>query len=150
MEKIMKALLAAKNPTLNVDALLEVVNATTNPQVATEILCGLYTEPLIFSLSDLSRISENKDECRFISYDKWTDTVVYSYLKHEVISMYLPKETDIVLITLDNYKEHKVNWRSDGSTKSFDLHTGKKVEAKSEATLEEWQRKGYEPDCLVP
>jgi hypothetical protein len=80
MNKIIKALLQAKFPTLNVEDLLEVINATANPTIATELLCGLYEVPKIEGFgkdihSEVNRV--------FLSFDKYNNKVFYSYNKRE-------------------------------------------------------------------
>lgn len=136
MEKIIKALLEAKYPSVNVASLLEIVNATPNASLATEILCGLYEEPEPCVSSNAQY--DDKRECKFVSYDKWQDRVTYSYMKEKVLSMYVPKDFDTSVITLENYKDHKVNWISQDQTKSFYLSTGEMVEERSTTSLERW------------
>lgn len=141
MEKIIKALLEAKYPTVNVASLLEIVNATPNPSLATEILCGLYEEAMPCEYS--STQYDDKRVCKFVKYDKWQDRVTYSYMKEKILSMYVPKELDTSVITLENYKDYKVAWINQDETKSFYLPTGEMVEETSTTSLERW---GEDPD----
>jgi hypothetical protein len=139
MEKIIKALLEAKYPTVDVASLLEIVNATPNASLATEIICGLY-EPPIVSFNSVM----NNAECQYVRYDKWEDRVHYKYMKNKMISMYVTKGFDTSVITVDNYKEHQVAWSS-RDTESFYLTTDEMVEESSSTHLENWQSKAYEP-----
>ena len=80
MNKIMKALLQAKFPTLNVEDLFEVINSTSNPEIATEVLCGLYEAPKIEGFAKDTNSEVNRV---FLSYDKYKNKVTYSYNKRE-------------------------------------------------------------------
>jgi hypothetical protein len=134
MNKIISALLQAKYPTMDTNALLEVINATPNAPLATELLCGLYEEPKV------PAIVFNKDknaDCTMTSYDKWTDRVHYSYYKEKTISIYVPKRMDTSVITLENYKEYQVEYKS-GEIDYFNVKTGEVVEATDYCYLENW------------
>lgn len=83
MEKVIKALLEAKYPTANVDALLEVVSNTPDSVIATEILCGIYTEPVI-SKEPCQAFIDNKSavnqhNIQLVGYNKWTRSIEYTY-----------------------------------------------------------------------
>lgn len=78
MEKIIKAALAAKYPTASVDALLEVVMGTPNPEIATEILLGVYSYPIV-NLEPHENCNPSETNKLFINHDKWTDQVNYNY-----------------------------------------------------------------------
>ena len=80
MNKIVKALLEAKFPTINVEDLLEVVNATPNPTIATEVLCGLYESPFV---NKTKEDSDSEVEKELVSYNKYENRVLYSYFKRE-------------------------------------------------------------------
>lgn len=147
MDKIIKALLEAKYPTANADALLEVINATPNASLATEILCGLHVEVKPFPMS---RINDDRPECRLLEYNKWDNLVKYEYLRLKVISMYLPKDVDFAVITKDNYKQYAVSWKSDGSVKHYELKTDEFVKDTDSVDFDYWEKHGYIPDELVP
>lgn len=98
MNKIIRAALAAKFQG-NVDNILTVVNATPNPEMATEILLGIY-EPV-----QLSKKVENRGEFyTLISVDEWSRQVVYSYERKKSISTYFPEGTKKEDVTLENFK----------------------------------------------
>jgi hypothetical protein len=80
MNKIIKALLEAKFPTLNVEDLLEVINATANPTIATEVLCGLYDAP---SVNDFAENTNSEINRVFVSYNKYNNKVTYAYNKRK-------------------------------------------------------------------
>jgi len=80
MNKIIKALLEAKFPTLNVEDLLEVIHATANPAIATEVLCGLYEAP---SVKEFAEDTNSEINRVLLSYDKYNDKVFYSYNKRK-------------------------------------------------------------------
>ena len=88
MNKIVKALLEAKFPTVNVDDLLEIVNATPNPIVATEVLCGLYKQP---DIPEKAKDSHSEVNRTFISFDKYTDLVEYSFNRRKYKEIWVLK-----------------------------------------------------------
>ncbi len=141
MEKIIKALLEAKYPTVNVASLLEIVNATPRPALATEIICGLYEAPVVSTHAHI-----HDADCEYVRYDKWEDRVHFKYMKNKVISMYVTKGFDTSVITVDNYKEHRVEWSSRDTTESFNLPTGEMIEETSSTSLENWESKSQ---CLA-
>lgn len=85
MEKIVKALLKSRFPNSSIDALMEVVYNTPDATVATEILCGIYEEPVINIVpSDAfvnARAKNNVHDIQLIGYNKWTKNIEYSYMQ---------------------------------------------------------------------
>jgi len=79
MNKIIKAALAAKFSASDADTLLEVISNTDNPEVATELLLGIYEQPEI-NLAVHPNYEPNQQNKMFLRYDKWRDRVYYSYL----------------------------------------------------------------------
>ena len=92
MNKIIQALLETKFPTLNIVDLLEVVGATPNPEVAVEILCGLYEEPKVEGFGKDTNSEVNRI---FLSYDKFNDKVTYSYNKRASKTIYALKSREV-------------------------------------------------------
>ena len=140
MNKIIKALLEAKYPTANSDSLLEIINATPNPVLATEILCGLHVEVSLYPMSNLNK---DRQECRLLEYNKWTGEVKYEYSRYKTIGMYLPKELDTSVVTEDNWKAHAVKWSNDVPLKSYELTTAELVTDTGFTNLEAWEKGGY-------
>jgi hypothetical protein len=60
----------------HIPALLNVVNATTNPQTALQILLGIYEYPKIFTSAN---DSESEKERTFLSFEPITSKVTYLY-----------------------------------------------------------------------
>ena len=79
MNKIIKAALRAKFNAFDVDALLEIISKTENPEVAAELLLGVYEQPEI-NLAVHPDYSPSQQNKMFIRYDKWRGRVYYSYL----------------------------------------------------------------------
>tara|TARA_R110000772_G_scaffold256339_1_gene372861 strand:+ start:977 stop:1462 length:486 start_codon:yes stop_codon:yes gene_type:complete len=75
LNKIIAKALSTAQPTT--EALLQIINATQNPTVATEILLGIYEAPAISPTTLISR--EDETNYTFISYNPFTDEVTYSY-----------------------------------------------------------------------
>lgn len=94
--KILKALLQAKFPELDIDALVEIINATPNPEVATEVLCGLYEEPE-FSLqpANLKQFNTSSKNITFLSYDKYNERVYYTYNYQPSREQWCPNGLDL-------------------------------------------------------
>jgi hypothetical protein len=77
LNNILRAALATAIPAANIDALLQVVNATANPIVAAEVLLGCYKEPSFLPNADFN--DSNRINSTFIEYNIFTDEVKYSY-----------------------------------------------------------------------
>lgn len=60
----------------HIPALLNVVNATTNPQIALQILLGIYEYPEIFTSAN---DSESEKERTFLSFEPIGSKVTYTY-----------------------------------------------------------------------
>ena len=100
MNKIIEIALESKYPNIDMEALLDVVNATSNPTVATEVLLGVYEPPRILGVSRV--VSDNMVENRtLIEYNKYTDKVAYSYERTEEITCYFPTKEE-----MDNTTEY--------------------------------------------
>lgn len=138
MNKIIEKLLTVTFPNVNTADLLEIVGATPNPELATEILCGLYVEPKLPIV--VQDNSVDKKELTFSSYDKWTDRVCYLYIKERTINGYFPKDTIKEDITLDNFKEKQVDWRSGQDQINISLKTGESILDSSYCSSSDWLR----------
>ncbi len=87
MEKIIKIALATKFPNAKLENLIDVLNATGNVIVATEILLGIYEEPNIPEHAIL-----HKTLAIFESFDKYKDSVRYSTDTFTTKSLYFDSE----------------------------------------------------------
>lgn len=108
MNKIISKLLSVQFPAVDLESLMEIVNATRNPELATEILCGLYEEPIFPEMVILER-RHNDAILKMTSYDKWNDKVHYSYQREKTISARVAESTDASIVTKDNYKDYLVS-----------------------------------------
>ena len=116
--------LSTKYSADQIDAIMEIANATDNPRLALEIALDLYQEPTFQQYSILNLRGEQKIECEFIRYDKWTDKVWFEYTTETNCEFRIDKDTDTSLITYENYKEYEVDYNHDNS-KWFTVPTGK-------------------------
>jgi hypothetical protein len=124
MQTILTVALGTIFPKQNIDSIMEVIGATPNPDVATQILLGIYQEPVIQS----SAIKDNKD-CYFINYDKWSNVVSYWYMEQNTKNIYINRGVDKTQITEENYETFKVPYDSDNSVyHTVNLSTQRKVE----------------------
>jgi len=104
MNKIIKALLETKYPTLNIESLLMVINATPNGEIATEILCGLYVKPEVNN-EPKEGFSKEKVNIKFKSFNDFKQEVEYTYNQVETKTVWIikgsnkPNYTDEGLIT---------------------------------------------------
>ena len=132
MNKIIEVALTGKFGTEAVTSLLEVIVATPNPEMATEILLGVYVQPEIPN----AVINVQGLEKTLVSVDYWTNTVYYSYEEEVKKHIYVHKDTDTSLINLENYEMFRKNYADD--VKSFTLATGVFKEMKSQCSIQDW------------
>ena len=84
MNKIINAALSTKFKGVNVETLMEVINATGNAIVATELILGAYEAPVIPALPVKGYIYKEDKNTLFVSYDKFKDEITYSYNRQNV------------------------------------------------------------------
>jgi hypothetical protein len=114
MNTILSVALGTIFPKENIDSILEVINATPNADVAAEILLGIYVEPGVQTTAVIA-----DRNCKLISYDRWTGKVMYSYETPDTKHIYIHKDTDVKLITEENYETFKY----DSSKDDYKGHT---------------------------
>ncbi len=134
MNSLEKKLIELTFPTINVDVLMEIIVATPNPRVATEILCGVYTEPEFVK----HKLSPNGVARTFVLYDKWLDQVNYSYLQEEVKYEYFPKSVDKDTITAENYKSLACGYNDDAYRHG--VKTGVMEQRGDWCSMKDWNR----------
>lgn len=132
MNNLERKLIELTFPTVNVDALMEIIVATPNSRVATEILCGVYQEPDFVK----EKIDSNDRLRTFTHYDKWTEQVHYAYLEPEIVYAYFPNSVDKNTITLDNYKSLRCDYSD--NTYRHGVKTGKMLDRTSSCTVDTW------------
>jgi len=133
MNKIIKALLEAKYPTIDTSVLLEVVSVTPNAEIATEMLCGLYEDPVI--PNKMVNAKTREGVLTFIKYDKWTDKVHYSYKTPETKGAYFKSGLKKEDITMENFESMK---SSDSNRVWLEIPTGEIIEKTSYVSLDSW------------
>ena len=132
MQTILTVALGTIFPINSIDALMEVVGSTPNPRLALDILLGVYEELVLSKYAEL----DGKD-CTLVSYDKWTDTVQYTYTRNKQKYIYLPKDFDTSVITADNYTEYAVSY-SNNNTRSFYVDLPETEEVKGTTNSRRW------------
>ena len=132
----MQKLLEVTYPAINTESLLEIVGATPNPEIATEILCGLYVEPTIVHKMVMS---EREGILTFTSFDKWNNRVNYSYLQKDTKSTYFPKGTKVSDVTMENFDRLKVS-SSHEEAVYLNIPTGTVSKRTSYTSLEGWEK----------
>lgn len=132
----MQKLLEVTYPAINTESLLEIVGATPNPEIATEILCGLYVEPAI---EHKMVVSEREGVLTFMSFDKWNNRVNYSYLQKDTKTSYFPKGTKVSDVTMENFDSLKVSSSHEDAVYLI-IPTGTVSKRTSYTSLEGWEK----------
>ena len=135
MQTILTVALGTIFPKENIKSIMEVIGATPNPDIATQILLGIYSMPVI----QHSAVYNDRD-CYFISYNKWDDKVNYYYMINDSKHIYVNKDTDTSLINEDNYKEFATDYHSQG-TIGFRVKLSTLVKSISETHISNWNGK---------
>ena len=138
MNKVTALLLSMKFPELNINSLMEVINATPNPVIATEILCGIYEEPVFVNHQE--KQDKNYGVLTFKSFNKWSQQVSYSYVRNVTKSGYFAKDTKKSDITMDNFDSLVVSSTIEGR-QYFEIPTGITEERSSQIDLQDWMSK---------
>lgn len=140
MNKIIRKLLLVTFPTVGLEELMEVVGATPNPELACEILCGLYSAP---DLGKAVRIHKDKSVVTLVSFDKWANTnyqVTYEYQEPVTKSAYFPKGTLKSEVTMETFDKLKVS--SSSSDTYYSIPTGEARKTTSTMSVEQWIEQG--------
>lgn len=103
MNTVLEIALSTRYSAMQIPALVEIIYATGNPEVASELILGIYKEPTISEHSVI-----NNNFCTFDSYNKFTDEVTYTYTKPKVKEVYVSKDVNPEDVTLENFKDHTV------------------------------------------
>jgi hypothetical protein len=131
MNKIIEVALAGKFSTEAVPSIMEIIGATPNPEMATEILLGVYEQPVLAENVQVKDVWYKLE-----SVDHWTNEVRYMYLEEGSKSFYIQSDCNTDEITLENYEQHIVKYY-DGC-KYFTLKTGEMVVRKNSTTIGQW------------
>lgn len=78
IDKLLMIALATRFETEQLSNLIDIINATPIPNVTAEVLLSIYEEP-VFTDHKNNSDSKSKANITFISYDKFTDQVLFSY-----------------------------------------------------------------------
>jgi hypothetical protein len=135
MNNLEKKLIELTFPTVNVNSLMEIIVATPNARVATEILCGVYVEPVFIQ----DKLSPNGVARTFMSYDKWTEQIQYKYLQEVIDYCYFPETVDKNTITRDNYKLLSCKY-NENSTYRYGVTTGVMETRTDWCSVQDWDR----------
>lgn len=133
MNKIIEVALTGKFGAEEVTNLMEVIGATPNPEMATEILLGVYTQPKLESV-----VMDSRGCIRTInSINYWAGNVHYCYSEEITKHIYVDKDFDTSVITPENYKDYSVDYNKDNIT-SFTVRTGEFRDKTSSCSFAEW------------
>ena len=87
--KITRLALSLKFNHDDIDSIMEVIKASGNETVATEILLGVYEAPEVNEIAPDTKYEANKT---LVSYDKFKDEVKYTYQSVKELSAWFLKE----------------------------------------------------------
>jgi hypothetical protein len=135
MNNLERKLIELTFPTVNVDNLMEIIVATPNATVATEILCGVYVEPEFVK----HKLSPNGVARTFVSHDKWNGQISYIYLQEEVKYAYFPETVDKNTITVENYKSLECDYGISGAYRHA-VKTGIMETRTDWCSVRDWER----------
>jgi hypothetical protein len=111
MHKIIQFALSAKFGK-DIENLMDIIAATHNPEVAAEVLLGIYTEPEIPNRIEIMHVEKtNRTDVQFTMYDKYTNLVYYKYRDIETHSAWFRKGHDIIEANIAN----KRRWSEDAA-----------------------------------
>ena len=140
MEKIIKLALSGKYAGIDTEALMEVINATPNAVVATEMLLGLYEKPVIENASNSAKSNHPHHimPYKLLTVDYFRETVSFSYNYNDVVTRYYKTQEEADAATVDTrgdsssyeYGEYKF-------VRTFDR--GIKMST-SECSIKDWQK----------
>ena len=135
MENIIKVALLSKFSAEALPSVMEVINATPNPLMATEILLGTYEQP------EIPETTMYKDTLRTVkSVDYWLDQVKYTYEVAETKGFYIHEDTDKDQVTIENYEEFMID-RTQNNTIWISIPTGKISISSSYCSIDSWLNK---------
>ena len=141
MDKIIAVALSAKFSGINIKELMDVINATPNPVVATEVLLGIYEEP---NISYQSMVEKDK-VCTLTSFDKYKQRVSYKYNSTRTRTNYFLTMEEMDACA--EYNENLPTYNPNGNKYPFKKEYEVVVEETSYASLEHWRSKAIVPDC---
>jgi len=93
IDRIMAIALESKMPGVNIQAIMQIINATPNATLAMEVLLGIY-EPEEVALESEIKHSEIIGLARFKEYNMWIDKVQYEYDYHQFVVRYFKTQED--------------------------------------------------------
>lgn len=139
MNKIVAELLKLRFPAIaNTDSLLEVVMATPNPEIAVELLCGLYDAP---SVGDhIKVLHESRGVCTFKSYNKWDGNITYEHNEPVTKQAYFPEGTKKEDVNMENFDKLKCSSSLSNKTVYLYIPTGETRVVTNTMSYESWMR----------
>lgn len=133
-EIIIKTALSTQFTAEQLDRVMSVINGTHKPELAVMILLGNYQEPQV----EPRKIVRDR-KSTLISYDKWSDSVTFEYEYPEKLNIYVAKDLDESILTLENYQDYKRSYSED-QVKSVHVLTGKTSKSTDQVSLETWNK----------
>jgi hypothetical protein len=142
IERIIRLALTNMYHGINDDALIEVIAATPNAELATEILLGVWEAPLIRPFSANTH-SNGIGPLRFKEYDKWTGKVKYEYDAKDITVRWYKTQEEADKSDLKTYGENYSYYQKEGFQYKRVWDNGIKNE-KAECDLNKWLENQFE------
>jgi hypothetical protein len=133
--KVYKAALENRFQGVSVENLLRVIYATSNAEVAMELMLDIYEEPVIeqFVVHDT-----NGKKLTFMNFNAFEKEVNYSYEQNKTVHIYVNKDVDVSEITCENYQDYKKSWNDD--TKNHNVILPQMETHYSSMSLSSWSK----------
>ena len=133
--KVYKAALENRFQGVSVENLLRVIYATSNAEVAMELMLDIYEEPVIeqFVVHDT-----NGKKLTFMNFNAFEKEVVYTYEQNKTVHIYVNKDVDVNEITSENYQDYKKSWNDD--TKNHNVTLPQMETHYSSMSLSSWNK----------
>jgi hypothetical protein len=148
MDNLVKFALTAKfGKDLDLNAVVEVLEATRNVAVATEKLLGIYEAPVIPEFSEKIRY-QDKGKYTLISFDPFTENVEYSYLRKKTDFFYYSADKYPTGLAKADYSKEPENFfhtKNEAIEAGLDnitgghVYLGVSVEAIGNCSLDDWE-----------
>lgn len=134
MNKIIEVALTGKFGADAVTNLWDVITATPNPEMAAEILLGVYEKPVIPHTVVSNRWGVEKTA---VNIDYWNAIVKCTFEEAVTKHLYVDQGLDTSILTIDNYMEYEKEY-SDPNRKSFRIPTGEMRSVEENCSFAEW------------
>jgi hypothetical protein len=108
-------------PSIPFETLECIINATGNSEVAVEMLCGIFEEPVILEVSNKRDSTEFNPT--FVSYNPFKKTVEYTYHSIPQRTVWVPKINPVINVPFEEIPEALYSYSDDKPAKFLGIST---------------------------